>query len=271
MLCRSVCAVILLLGWTAQAIREQANGAEIHAVELHQRSNTSGCTDYCVKCADGTAVWYGRSRDWDKFHKNAAGATVVAGAAAIATVTMGLPVIAGAGVALVSAPALSSVTTNENDVFTHTHWSAHIPTTGLMCERHDVIKFTWLKQWETLELEQSGSDGEWKHWETSLMKTSHKSYDASSRANLLKPYDLDPDTTKPGFEESDLDNYKEGCKVVKGGGVRAFKQFMPGAVPKAITMCSLHSKLCGIDGNPEIVKASTSDECLQHLSEKPAS
>lgn len=242
-------AVVVIFLSTSQAARVNVNVADTVANGLGSTSKEAdvgnvvmrqnetaelACTDFCVRCADGGTLWYGRSRDWTKMASAAAGA----GIAALGATVIGAPVAIFAGVGGVLSTAVTAQIQHVPGE-TQTHWSGNFPTSGLFCERVDIIKF----------LEDHA---------TQFMRVKK----GFRNENGLKPYVTDPNIVqKEGMVEEDLDSYKEGCKIVKGAGVRGYHQMVPGSTTDAILKCSQHSKLCGLAGKPEIVPAGNANEC----------
>jgi len=221
---------------------QNATGTEEDAQEL-------GCTDYCVQCQDGSSVWYGRDRNWWK-----AGASLTLGSVGIAAAasgvgTLGVAVAAGAGASLGYSKGV------ESGQETHTHWSGNIPTTGLSCERVDVVKFNKGGQCQAQYLMQKSPQRFGRVWN-----------------NMLKPYDADNQLKMAeGFTEQDNLVYRTGCKIVKGSGMRGgwgqmksnFQSTCDSEVTKGANKCSMHSRLCGTSGGVAgVTVAKTADECL---------
>merc|ERR550539_1633732 len=73
--------------------------------------------DYCMQCQDGSTIWYGRSRSWFRSFIN------------LFTEGILIP--------LTAAGNMYRKATKEN----FTHWTGYMPTTGLFCEKVDIIKF----------------------------------------------------------------------------------------------------------------------------------
>jgi hypothetical protein len=138
----------------------------------------------------------------------AGGALIGASVAALMTSVVGIPIGLGVGAAAVGA-TVGAVARNRGDMAqeTHTHWSAHIPTTGMFCERTDIIKFAkglpallpaGLQAKFGKDLP-AGLDYTW------LMRSrqtdaEHPENDTPS-SNALKPYDTDRNKEKSGFEK----------------------------------------------------------------------
>jgi len=212
------------------------------------------CADYCVKCHDGSSIWYGRSRNWFKV-----GATSVLGSVGIAASVSGVGAVgvvaaAGAGAALGVGEGISQAEE------THTHWSANIPTSGMSCERVDVLRFF-----------KGSSDTCASEY---LMQKSAK-WLGRVVNNQLKPYDENGDPkTGAGFIANDDTAYKKGCKIVKAAGMSGslkqftsnFQSYCDSDVTKAASVCSTHNKLCGPGGVSGVTDAKTADQCLQQCS-----
>jgi len=258
--------VVALLSVSASAARVRKHisvDEESIALQTEAYNETSdkliACSSYCVQCANGQTIWYGRSKNWLKLGHTAGGALTGAVVAALMTSVVGIPIGLGVGAAAVGVGATAGgVGTNLAEVpeETHTHWSAHIPTTGMFCERTDIIKF--------------GKDRD----ATCLMRSRQSDAENPDRtipsSNALKPYITDTNVVEEGFVEEDLDNYKKGCKIVKGAGTKGWKQVMPGKTDEGVLQCSLHSKLCGAGGAPQILPSAVNANACAALANNVA-
>lgn len=215
---------------------------------LHEESDQQawGCKNYCVQCNDGSTVWYGRNKNWWKM-----GASVVLGSVGLAATGSGIGAVgavAGFGAAGVLGHAQGVQSTEE----THSHWSGNIPTTGFFCEKVDIFKFPKAQSCQALP----------------FMEVSQKRF-GRVKNNRLKPYDTKRRLmTEQGFVTSDMNSYKEGCKVVKAAGTKAFQQlsfgkFCKQGTTKGIHLCSTHSRLCGAAGVAGTNYAKSADQCQQ--------
>jgi len=220
--------------------------SEASAEEGMQEESEMGCRNYCVQCNDGSTVWYGRDRNWFK-----AGASVVLGSVGLAAASSGIGLIgAVAGGAATGYTGYSAGVSNGEE--THTHWSGSLPTSGFFCEKVDVLKFQKEQQCAVKPfMEQS------------------KAYFGRVRNNKLKPYDENGKLKTPyGLDVAKADerSYKDGCKIVKASGMKAFKQLSlqktcNSAVTAGIHTCSSHTALCGSAGVSGTTNAKTSDSC----------
>lgn len=235
----------------------QAARMKMDANNTRQKDDASaGCTDFCVQCQDGSSVWYGRGKNWWK-----AGATITLGG--LTVLTGGVVQLAAAGgVGVVAGIGADKKTINE----THTSWTGYLPTTGLACERVDVLKYDKTNECKA----------------DALMEASDKTL-GRVKNNYLKPYGADGKLLQGSkgelsYTEADMTSYKEGCKVVKGAGASgAFNQLWSNfqkkcadKVSKGINTCSGHSKLCGAGKVAGITDAKTADECYQQCQLKKA-
>jgi len=234
----------------------------LNATSNEEDAQGLGCVDYCVQCHDGSSVWYGRGRNWWK-----AGASLTVGSVAIAANAPGVGALGVAlGVGLVpSSSTAAAVAAGAAGAFgvsqgvesaeeTHTHWTGNIPSTGLSCERVDVVKFSKEGQCQAQYLMQKSPHSFGRVWK-----------------NMLKPYDENNQLrTEEGFTFKDNLVYKAGCKIVKGSGMTGgwgqfkskFQSHCNSEVTKGANKCSMHSKLCGIAGVAGVTRARTADECL---------
>merc|ERR1719327_1152559 len=105
-----VCLCFWLRGLEAARVLSDVN-------ETEQGDSEFNCANYCVYCNNGDTIWYGRSRSWFR--------------AMINLFTEGA-LIPIAGVANMYFKA---------DKEEYTHWTGYLPTTGLFCEKVDVVKF----------------------------------------------------------------------------------------------------------------------------------
>eukprot|EP00929_Paragymnodinium_shiwhaense_P028419 TRINITY_DN16472_c0_g2_i1.p1 TRINITY_DN16472_c0_g2~~TRINITY_DN16472_c0_g2_i1.p1 ORF type:complete len:276 (-),score=36.18 TRINITY_DN16472_c0_g2_i1:123-950(-) len=269
---RSMALLVLFMAvgvpMTVHAVRQTAtNGNVVGTVagldEYDSNASTiKTCRDFCVQCADGATVYYGRNRNWWKAVAMpvglAAGAAIGAVSApfsvgATTLIYWGVETVAlygavtgatagavGGAVAVVDSEKDRNSTnqTAEDRGMTVTHWYGHIPSSGILCERLDVVKFH--------------KDADGNTLQTTLVN--------KENGNLLKPYDKHAEL-KSHFEPEDIQFYRNGCKVVKGSGLKGWKQVSRKAVDTAVEMCSLHSKLCGAHGEATIVPVESPVHC----------
>jgi hypothetical protein len=136
----------------------------------------------------------------------------------------------------------------------YSHWTGYLPTTGLFCEKVDVVKFP---------IEQPAN-----------AFTPYILYDRNwfgkISMNELKPYTprgyLSP---KPWAQPGDVDAYVQGCKPMKAAGASGslsqfqsnFQSFCNSDVTKGVFKCSEHSRLCGSGGVHSMVKADSYEQC----------
>jgi hypothetical protein len=203
-----------------------------------------GCKNYCVQCNDGSTVWYGRDRNWVKMGASSTLGLIGAAAAGSGVGAVGL--VAGAGAAGVLG-ASQAVQSQEE---THTHWSGNIPSSGFFCEKVDVIKFPMAQGCHPQPFMEKS-----KKWLGRVKNNNLKPYDTKGRLMVEKAY-----------QPSDMFAYKEGCKVVKAAGTRAFQQlslgkFCKAGTTKGIHKCSAHSMLCGAAGVAGTSHAKSADKC----------
>eukprot|EP00929_Paragymnodinium_shiwhaense_P028418 TRINITY_DN16472_c0_g1_i1.p1 TRINITY_DN16472_c0_g1~~TRINITY_DN16472_c0_g1_i1.p1 ORF type:complete len:277 (-),score=50.91 TRINITY_DN16472_c0_g1_i1:100-930(-) len=254
---------------TVHAVRQTTNGNVRESIALLDEQNNNAstskmCRDFCVQCADGATIFYGRNRNWWKVVAIplAAGVGAVGGAVvapfAVGVETLifsslegvmlagaasggGVGTIAGASRVIGDEENFRSTKnqTAEERGMTVTHWYGHLPSSGVLCERLDIVKFH--------------KDGDGNTVQTTLVNK-------ETKGNQLKPYDAKAEL-KPDFLQEDMKIYKEGCKVVKGSGLTGWKQLSRKAVDSAVLMCSSHSRLCGAAGEATIVPVKAADEC----------
>jgi hypothetical protein len=224
--------------------------------ESGDQTEVFSCNNYCVQCNDGSTVWYGRSKNWWK-----AGASSVLGVVGGGAVFSGIGVIGGAA-AVAGAGVLGHSTGVQSAEEKHSHWSGSLPSSGFFCEKVNVFKYLSQNNCENPVL---------------LMEKSVKRL-GRVKNNMLKPYETEgPNKGKlaNGFQDTDIEAYKNGCKVVKGAGTRAFKQLSMGPLcaqgtTKGIQQCSEHSRLCGVGGVAGITNAETADSCQDQCKHRPS-
>lgn len=120
-----------------------------------------------------------------------------------------------------------------------TSWTGYLPTTGLFCEKVDVIKFP---------------AGYSAAAYTPLM-LADLSWLGRIMLNELKPY-YPTKAMKEWAQLGDFAAYKKGCKVMKAAGMKgSVKQFNANfepschdSVTRSVQTCSEHSRLCGNAG-----------------------
>lgn len=178
-----------------------------------------------MQCQDGSTVWYGRSKSWFR---------------AFGTVVAALNAVNPWGWFLIplSAAADSWGKTRYEEF---SHWPGYVPTTGVECERVDIVKFP------------VGGVGNADSY-TPLM-LADRSWLGRITLNDLKPYDINRQQ-KAGFVATDVRAYADGCKTVKGAGTKGkweqlksvFKDLCSSAVTRGAFVCSTHSRLCGSSG-----------------------
>jgi len=136
------------------------------------------------------------------------------------------------------------------------HWTGHLPTTGLFCEKVDILKFP-IERKEPLAF-------------TPLMLADRNWFGRVS-LNELKPYYPTSDRApKEWAQPHDYDAYVGGCKTMKAAGAKGkinqfgsnFQGYCNNDVTKASFKCAEHSRLCGAAGVKQVTYARNRYECM---------
>jgi len=224
--------MLLFFGTTSVgALREQLH-VEVSNNETQEDSGPSvDCTDYCVMCDDGSTVWYGRSRSWFRAIVN----------------------VFTEGVIMLPVGVINMFSKVSNEEFTS--WLGYLPTTGLFCEKVDVLKFP--------------ASGEWNAFSPLMLYS--RSWFGKMEHNYLKPYGSDGyHALKDWAVEEDLEAYLKGCKKMKGSGLKGKLSQLASnfedstcknSVTKGAFRCSEHSRLCGKHGIHAMVPAPSYEAC----------
>jgi len=189
------------------------------------------CADYCIMCNDGSTVWYGRSSSWFRSFIN--------------LFTEGLIV------PIVGVVNMYFKATKEQ----YTSWTGYLPTTGLFCEKVDVVKFP-------------ASNPAMNAFQPLMLYD--RNWFGKISLNELKPYTpAGYSSPKPWAQSGDVDAYVQGCKPMKAAGATGswaqfksnFQSFCDNAVTKGVFKCSEHSRLCGAAGVHSMVLANSYGQC----------
>jgi len=221
---------ILCLSRGAQAMRKRSKVNETEIAE--DVSQGIGCSDYCILCNDGSTVWYGRSRSWFRSF--------------VTLFTDGIIV----PITLVGNMWMKS----KKEKFSR--WTGYLPTTGLFCEKVDIIKFPAGRPEPNAF--------------TPLMLASRNWFGRIS-LNELKPYH--PESNRPPkdwAQPQDYDAYVEGCKTLKSAGLKGkadqfasiFQNKCHSEVTQATFKCADHSRLCGAAGVKHLTEAKDRQQCM---------
>jgi len=188
------------------------------------------CADYCMMCNDGSTVWYGRSKSWFR------------GFITLFTEGLIIPVVGVTNMFFKASKEQFS------------HWTGYLPTTGLFCEKVDVIKFPIGQPANAFQ----------------PLITYERNWFGKISMNELKPYTpqgyLSP---KLWAQNGDLEAYVHGCKPMKASGASGalsqfqsnFESFCTSQVTTGVFKCSEHSRLCGKNGVHSMVKANSYQQC----------
>jgi len=224
--CKSLVLLCLCLAVRVDSLRTIiANQISVNDTDANMEESELGCQDYCVQCNDGATVWYGRSRSWFRSF--------------IHLFTAGW---------LVPVTNIGSMIkkTNEDVSFT-----GYLPTTGLFCEKVDIVKFP--------------ADQEQPLAYTPLMLADASVF-GRIKLNELKVTDKYP---KPWAQIGDKEAYA-GCRIAKASGLKGsvtqffstFQSDCDNSVIHGVLECSRHSRVCGAAGVKQFLKGvSTWDQC----------
>jgi len=225
-------ACLLLGASVVESARIQHQmGASLNANATTEDEGVFSCANYCVMCNDGTTVWYGRSKSWFRSF--------------VSLFTSGV-IIPITGVMNMYFKA-----TKEQ----FTHWTGYMPTTGLFCEKVDVVKFP-------------AEDPRWEAFQPLMLYD--RNWFGKLKYNELKPYTHHGySSLKPWATGMDAESYINGCKVVKAAGASGsaaqfaanFQSFCSSTVTTGVFKCSEHSRLCGAAGVHSIIYADSFQQC----------
>jgi len=224
-----VVLAVCLCFWLDGALAARVQG-RADANETLQEGSEMACANYCVYCNDGSTVWYGRSRSWFRSF--------------ISLFTEGL-IVPITGVMNMFFKA------SRED---YTHWTGYLPTTGMFCEKVDVIKFEAGTPWNAFT--------PWMLYD--------RNWFGKVTMNELKPYlHHGHDTRKDWAQEGDYEAYADGCKTVKAAGAKGsseqffsnFQGFCHSQVTQGVFKCSEHSRLCGKSGVHSMLHADSYKQC----------
>jgi len=229
---RSIIVVLLCLSLSAEAVRV--------AMKTNQTESDSSefwCSDYCLRCKDGSTVWYGRSKSWFRSFINVFTEGILIPFTAIANMYV-------------------KATKEEFG-----HWSGYMPSTGLFCEKVDIIKFGF-----------PYADAR----EHSPAMLADRNWFGRIALNALKPYDTHYQL-KPMYTEEDRLHYVEGCKKVKAAGLAgraaqlgsALSGICDSPVTHGIYECAQHHMLCGPGGAHYITHADSWEMCQMQRGPQP--
>jgi len=141
------------------------------------------------------------------------------------------------------------------------HWSGYMPSTGLFCEKVDIIKFAFPFHDPREHSPAMLADRNW------FGRISH---------NILKPYDTHYNL-KPHYTEADRKHYVDGCKLVKAAGFSGrsaqFSSMLSGYCHNPVTHgmyeCAEHHMLCGEGGPDFITHADSWEQCQMQRGPQP--
>jgi hypothetical protein len=225
MVCKSLALLCLCLAVRVSSMRTSEK-LSVNDTDANIEESELGCQDYCVQCNDGSTVWYGRSRSWFKSFVHL--------------------FTSGVLVPITNVMSMIMKGTREDVSFT-----GYLPTTGLFCEKVDIVKFPAEKE-EPLAY-------------TPLMLADASLF-GRIKLNELKVTDRYP---KPWAQIGDKEAYA-GCRIAKASGLKGsatqfvstFQSDCDNSVIHGVLECSRHSRLCGAVGVKKFMKGvSTWDQC----------
>jgi len=245
----------ILVALAALCLTHNVQAERVRIKTKQKDEATLSCKDICVQCRDGSSVYYGRSRNWWKV-----GAMATLGAAGIKAASMGDGVVtvaaAGGGGMVLSGMVLKKMVGKKHQE-PHADLSGSPPSSGLFCDRVDVLRF----------------DKANKCMATALMERSPRRVGrVRVRSNFLQPYDADGKlVNRTDLTQADIINYDAGCKTIATSGIKGamgnlaarFRDKCSSKAEQGALTCSQHSKLCGPDGVAGITHATSSDVCMQ--------
>jgi len=228
---RTLLLTCVLLGTSIVESARIQHQAKLDANTTAEDAGAFSCANYCVMCNDGTTVWYGRSKSWFRSFVNL--------------------FLSGAIIPITGVVNMYFKATKEE----FTHWTGYMPTTGLFCEKVDVVKFPV-------------EDPRWEAFQPLMLYD--RNWFGKLTYNELKPYTpAGYSVLKPWATGADAQAYIDGCKVVKAAGASGsaaqfaanFQSFCANHVTEGVFKCSEHSRLCGAVGVHSVTYADTFQQC----------